>query len=285
MRMKVPPSFVRTAQFILKALIRLLMAVLLIAFIAICVLSSKWALQASAVATIIMAAVTAAMAYYTQESVKEARVTRQEAEQLRKQLVFQKTLVRLCKTLGQYRQFFLNHIVMGNLTLNLHALKQEWDIFLLRYKPMTAPFELFGYVQEFCEQVLLPPELLARLLGQVTYINWLIDEFDTNLDKLIPNANQQGQVPNITLQVSQLNQALLNTAKDIAYFLLQLICYCIAEARKQGFQEIADAFSQVECVRDRSWIQNYSRPNPTDALFHTIPPEPADYPDCQMSNI
>jgi type II secretory pathway pseudopilin PulG len=256
MRMKVPPSFVRTAQFILKALIRLLMAVLLIAFIAICVLSSKWALQASAVATIIMAAVTAAMAYYTQESVKEARVTRQEAEQLRKQLNFQRTLVQLAKEKKEYTRFYATHIQTGNIAQNPSALINDWN---------SLTFNSLIAVENLCEQLILPPELLNRLLDILNHLKRLRRQVE---------------------EISQGNFGLPNnvqgTALSILFFLTQLGCYCLSEAERQGFSELAKVFKDTGSFKPSPWLAGFQPQSSTvGGTFYHLPPEPDMYKECK----
>ncbi len=228
----------------------------------------------SSLASIIMAGVTAIMAFYTKRMADEARLSRLEGERYKEKAAFQRVLAILAWDIQRHDRWFKQ------------ATASSIDRFSVFLPDLEAVFRL-GQVHHsllsLLDEVVLPSPLLRRFMGLLLYTQELNAKLLNDLALL---KDELRESMNVELQ-NRLERSLHDFKREwlvLRFYQREFACYIVAETKRRGFQEIAEAF-EVTSVFEPT--PDMAKLNSLESQFSLLPPEPnePDYLKCKREEL
>lgn len=140
----------------------------------------------------------------------------------------------------------------------------------------------------FFDEVVLHPSLLKRLMGLLLHKQELNAKLLNDLvmlrGKSVDLKNKPTELIDKELQKDFNYQNFKDEWLSLRLYQRQLACYIVAEAKRHGFQEIAEAFEATSIFEPTSDMAKLS---PFENQFSLLPPEPDEphYLKCKREEL
>lgn len=256
--------------------INFILCFIIVVTVILALVSVLWPEWASLIplATVLMAGVTATLAFYTRKMADEARLSRMEGERYREKAAFQRALATLAWDIQRHDRWFKQAT----------ASSLDWfSVFLSDLEALFRLGEIHHSLLNLLDEVVLPASLLRRFMGLLLYTQELSAEL---LNELAVLKDDLREPMNIELQ-SRLERSLQHFKGKwsvLRFYQRQLACYILAEAKRRGFQEIAEAFEATSIFEPAPDMAKLSS---LESQFSLLPPEPdgPDYLKCKREEL